>query len=164
MREAHDHAAVLVGQVDCVGGSGRDQLVGEHQRAAGGVRKGRNLRQLSESLQAQLSASPSSAPRVCGKSSFSMSFRISCASCRSVFYLRTRRARISASSPSPVRSAPQIGRLLCVAGRKRPRRLASIRMRWNRKERVYHFVYHCDRELRLAGVSTIFGQKQNPLI
>ena len=32
------------------------------------------------------------------------------------------------------------------------------------KERVYHFVYHCDRELRLASVSTIFEQKQNPLI
>jgi hypothetical protein len=30
-------------------------------------------------------------------------------------------------------------------------------------ERVYHFVYRCDRELRLASVSTIFGQKQNPV-
>ena len=37
--------------------------------------------------------------QICGKSSFSMSFRISCASCRSVFCLRTRRARISAASP-----------------------------------------------------------------
>jgi hypothetical protein len=59
---------------------------------------------------------------------------------------------------------PKLDGWLCVAGRKRPGRLTSNRMRWNRKERVYHFVYHCDRELRLAGVSTIFGQKQNPLI
>ena len=32
------------------------------------------------------------------------------------------------------------------------------------KECVYHFVYHCDRELRLAGVSNNFEQQQNPLI
>jgi hypothetical protein len=36
--------------------------------------------------------------QICGKSSLSISFRISCASCRSVFCFRTRLARISASA------------------------------------------------------------------
>src|SRR5207302_304328 len=37
--------------------------------------------------------------QICGKSSFNMSLRISCASCRSVFCLRTRLLWISAASP-----------------------------------------------------------------
>src|SRR6266853_505560 len=37
--------------------------------------------------------------QICGKSSFSSNFRISCASWRSVFCLRTRLVRISAASP-----------------------------------------------------------------
>jgi hypothetical protein len=36
-------------------------------------------------------------------------------------------------------------------------------MCWNER-RVYHFVYHRDRELQLDSVSTLSGQKQNPLI
>ena len=49
--------------------------------------------------------------QICGKSSFSIKRSVNCASCRSVFCLRTRFALISAASPIPQLTL-QLGELL----------------------------------------------------